>query len=148
MTDSQTGVTIEEKIRWGDMDALGHVNNTVFFRFCESARIAYFEAVKLNDHQSKASDGPGMVACNLNFRRQLKYPGRVSIQAKTSKIGRKSFTLEYLLRDCADQEIVADGSSVLVWVDYENAKAMPLPEALVETIVALEQKPELKNQES
>ncbi|MHC4392399.1 MAG: acyl-CoA thioesterase [Planctomycetota bacterium] len=131
------GVTIECPIRWGDMDALGHVNNTVYFRFCESARIAYFEAIDLDRFKEGPKDGPGLVAANLNFRKQTHYPDTIRVSANTSRIGGKSFTLHYILRS-ANGETVADGDSVCVWVDYAQGKAKPLPAALIDRIEAIE----------
>jgi acyl-CoA thioester hydrolase len=137
------GVALEIPLRWGDMDALGHVNNTVYFRFCESARIAYFEAIQLEDFKRKATDGPGLVAASLNFRRQMRYPGAVIIEAHTRRVGGKSFHLDYELRDAADGSVVADGSSVCVWVDYQASRALPLPAALKQKIADLEGEPTL-----
>jgi acyl-CoA thioester hydrolase len=136
---AEPGVTIDIPIRWGDLDALGHVNNIYFFQYCESARIAYFDAIGIDRFRRKPTDGPGMVSANLNFRRQLRYPGLVRVTANTTAIGDKSFTLHYTIRDASDNAIVADGDSVCLWVDYEIAKAMRLPDAFVARIAELEQ---------
>jgi acyl-CoA thioester hydrolase len=145
---NQPGVTVDCQIRWGDLDALGHVNNIIVFQYCESARIAYFEAIGLDRFKEKPTDGPGMVSASLNFRRQLHYPGMVRVTANTTAIGEKSFTLEYVVRDLADGQIAADGSSVCVWVDYEAARAKRLPDALVARIAQLEHNPELASRQS
>ncbi len=138
-----TGVTIRCEIRWGDMDALGHVNNIVYFQYCESARIAYFE--RLDYHRLREHDriGPGMVAANLNFRRQLAYPGTVDVTAHVTSISRKSFTLAYEILEVGNPEVAADGSSVCLWVDYAQGKALPLPKELIAGIVAIENNPAL-----
>lgn len=139
-----TGVTVEQQIRWGDLDALGHVNNVVYFQFCESARIAYFEALELDRFKQRATDGPGMVSANLNFRRQLHYPGSVRVAAHVTRIGEKSYTLAYTITDLADGTLVADGDSVCVWVDYAAGKALPLPAEVIDRMIALEKKPALR----
>lgn len=144
MSDDQSGVTIEQQIRWGDLDALGHVNNIVFFQFAESGRMAYFEAMKITDFKEGSLDGPGMVSANLNFRRQLKYPGTVRVTTHVIRIGEKSFTMQYTLRDTSDDFIVADGESVMVWVDYAVSRAKPLSPAFVERVVELERNPGLR----
>jgi acyl-CoA thioester hydrolase len=125
------------------MDSLGHVNNIIYFQYCESARMAYFEAIGLERLRRKPTDGPGMVSAQLNFRRQLRYPGTVRVTANATAIGNKSFTLSYTLMDVADNAVVADGSSVCVWVDYETSRAMPLSDALVARIAELEHNPTL-----
>src|SRR3990172_11935298 len=81
------GVTIEQEIRWGDMDALGHVNNIVYFQYCESARIAYFDAIGVDRYKERPEYGPGIVTASLNFRRQLRYPGKVRVTANATKVG-------------------------------------------------------------
>lgn len=142
--DPAAGVRFDMTVRWGDMDALGHVNNTVYFRFCESARIAYFEAIGLEELADKPTDGPGLVQASLNFRRQVKYPATLEIAGRCTRIGGKSFHLTYTIRDKADGAVVADGDSVCVWVDYELSKAKPLPAALIDAIVRLENNPALR----
>ncbi|MBL9125305.1 MAG: acyl-CoA thioesterase [Planctomycetaceae bacterium] len=142
-SDRPTGVTVTCPIRWGDMDALGHVNNIIFFQYCESARIAYFDALEIGRFKRQPTDGPGMVAANLNFRRQLKYPGTVDVTAHTTQVGERSFTLAYTIVDRADGAVVADGTSVCLWVDYAAGKALRLPDDLVSQIARLEEKPEL-----
>lgn len=137
------GVTIECPIRWGDMDALGHVNNIVYFQYCEDARIAYFEALGIDRFQDQPTDGPGMVTASLNFRKQLRFPGTVAVTANVTSVGGKSFVIAYTIRDLADGSVAADGSSVCLFVDYAAAKAKPLPREMVERMAELEQNPQL-----
>lgn len=141
-----TGVAIEIPVRWGDMDALGHVNNTVLFQYCESARIAYFERCEAEAEgrvDKGPRDGPGLVQADLSFRKQVVYPGTVRVETRCTRIGGRSFTLAYTLRDAETTDVVAEGSSVCVWVDYAAGKALDLPEALVAAIVAIEGDPGL-----
>lgn len=139
-----TGVRLAIPVRWGDMDAIGHVNNTTFFQYCESGRIAYFEALGLDALKRRPTDGPGLVAASLSFRRQVKYPATVDVEVHATKIGGRSFTLAYALRDAATGEVAADGESVCVWVDYAEGRAMPLPDALIDRIVAIERDERLR----
>ena len=137
------GTQIEVPVRWGDMDALQHVNNINYFQFCESARIAYFETIGLFD-KTGSTLGPSLVAAQLNFRRQVHYPATLQVGVSASKIGNTSFTLSYVIRNSAGNELVADGSSVVVWVDYSRGKPVPLPEELIERMVELEGNPDLR----
>ncbi len=137
------GTQIEVPVRWGDMDALQHVNNINYFQFCESARIAYFETIGLFD-KTGSTLGPSLVAAQLNFRRQVHYPATLQVGVSASKIGNTSFTLSYVIRNSAGNELVADGSSVVVWVDYSREKPVPLPEELIERMVELEGNPDLR----
>ena len=124
-------------VRWGDMDAFGHVNNAAYFTYCESARIAYFDAVELEQARQAPRHGPALAQASCNFRRQVHYPASLEAGARTSRIGGKSFTLDYLIRrrdparpDRHDGEVVCDGSSVVVWVDYATGAAIPIPDTL------------------
>lgn len=137
------GVTIDIPVRWGDMDALGHVNNIVYFQYCESARIAYFDALDLDACRKKPGDGPGLVAANLNFRKQVRYPATLRVTTNVTAISRRSITFSFVLRDKADGSPVADGTSVAVWVDYELSQALAIPELLRNGIAHLEQNPKL-----
>ena len=125
-------------VRWGDMDAMGHVNNAAYFTYCESARMSYFRVIDLDRLREEPHHGPAVVTATCNFHRQLHYPAELEVAARASKIGGKSFTLEYVLFRRSSDEVVADGSSVVVWVDYEAGKAIPLPAALREAIGRLE----------
>lgn len=124
------------QVRWGDMDAFGHVNNAVFFTYCESARIAFFAAVDTDGLAAAAGPdqrlGPGLVSASLDFRRQVHYPAEVDVGLRVGRIGGKSYTLEYALFVADD--VVAEGTSVVVWVDYAArgglGEALALPDAL------------------
>jgi acyl-CoA thioester hydrolase len=121
-------------VRWADMDAMGHVNNAAYFTYCESARMSYFQAIHLEEHRQGPEHGPALVTATCNFHRQVHYPADLEVGARTTEIGRKSFTLEYRIRRTDTGEVVADGTSVVVWVDYAEGKAIPLPESLKEEI--------------
>jgi acyl-CoA thioester hydrolase len=117
-------------VRWGDMDAFGHVNNARYFTYCESARISYFQAVGLGAQTTTPDHGPSVVTATCNFRRQVHYPATLEVGVRALKIGRTSFPLEYGIFLEGTGDLVADGSSVVVWVDYGAGKSTPLPESL------------------
>ncbi len=131
-------VWITVPVRWGDMDAMGHVNNATFFTFCESARIRYFEIIGLDEFREHDRQGPAVVSATCNFRRQVVYPATLEVGARVSRIGTKSFTFQLEIYSQNSDETVADGTSVAVWVDYAEGKAMPLPEGLRERIRELD----------
>ncbi len=142
---SPGGLTITQQVRWGDMDAMGHVNNVVYFQYCESGRIAYVDRLDTSSFREHERQSLGMVAANLNFRRQMHYPGEVIVETHVTEIGYKSFTVAYRLLDASDRQVVAEGTSVCVWVDYAAGRALPLPEALVDGIAQFEQQPALRD---
>lgn len=116
-------------IRWGDMDAFGHVNNTVFFRFMEQARIEWMESCGIP--MEGGGQGPVIVNAHCNFLRQLKYPGEVEVRTFAGPPGRSSFeTIVEIRRTDEPDVLVADGGAKVVWVDYAMEKSVPLPESL------------------
>ncbi len=123
-------VWITLDVRWGDMDAYGHVNNAAYFTYCESARIRYFEELGLEELRGADSHGPAVVTASCNFHRQVHYPATLDVGVRATKIGRTSFHLDYAIFPSGGEEVVADGSSVVVWVDYERGESIPVPERL------------------
>jgi acyl-CoA thioester hydrolase len=121
-------------VRWGDMDSMGHVNNAKYFTYCESARMSYFRAIRMNQYREGGRHGPALAAAHLNFRRQVHYPAELDVRTRTSEIGRSSFRMEYEIVHRGTEERVADGHGVIVWVDYDAGRSIPLPEGLREAI--------------
>ena len=116
-------------IRWGDMDALGHVNNTIFFRYMEQARISWFEAMDVRS--GNGGQGPVIVNTSCNFIKQLVYPGKVEIKTFVGELGRSSLQTYLELRPSYDPDkIYAEGAAKIVWIDYEREKSVPLPDKI------------------
>lgn len=121
-------------IRWGDMDAMGHVNNTVYFRYMEVARIDWLTAIGCPPTPS--GHGPLVVNAFCNFHQQLAYPGDVRVRTYTSDPGRSSFETWCLLSRADDpQTVYASGGATTVWVDYQAKRSAPMP-AWLRTLVA------------
>jgi acyl-CoA thioester hydrolase len=133
-------ITVTIPVQWGDQDAFGHVNNTIFLRWFESARIAYFLRIGL-DH-STASDriGPILAAITCNFRAQVCYPDTVHVGARVTRIGRSSLTMEHSLILDSSRAIAADGTSTIVVFDYKAGRSHPVPDPLRRAIESLEGK--------
>jgi len=121
-------------IRWGDMDAMGHVNNTIYFRYFETVRIAWFDSIGCQPDPK--GEGPVIVNAFCNFIRQLEYPGEVIARHYVANPGRTSFDT-YMTLERTDQPgvIFTEGGAKTVWVDFPKQKSTPLPDwmrALVE----------------
>ena len=116
-------------IRWGDMDAMGHLNNASYFRFLETARIDWF--LSLGREPDPTGEGIVIVNAFCNFYRQLVYPGDVLLKMYVSDPARTTFeswaTME---RTDMPGVIHAAGGATTVWVDFAKQKALPLPEWL------------------
>jgi acyl-CoA thioester hydrolase len=120
--------TSRQPIRWGDMDLLGHVNNTVFFRYFEQARMEWLYGLH---PERKAYDGSGLVIVNASctFHEPLVYPGEVEVRMYLGDAGRSSVGSYYELS--MNDKLYAEGAAKIVWVDLASGRAIPLPEAIV-----------------
>jgi acyl-CoA thioester hydrolase len=121
--------TLDIPIRWGDMDAMGHVNNTVYFRYMEVARIEWMSAIGCPP--TPTGFGPLVMNAFCNFHQQLEYPGEVRVRTYVSDPGRSSFESWCLLSRADDPDtIYASGGATTVWVDYQAKRSAPMPEWL------------------
>jgi acyl-CoA thioester hydrolase len=131
-------VVIDEIVRWGDLDALGHVNNTVFFRYFESARIAYFERIGFAADAMRARIGPILGSTQCRFRRPLKYPDRLRVGARVVSLAEDRFTMEYAVWSDALATLAATGDAIIVAYDYGEQRKAPVPEVIGRALKALE----------
>jgi acyl-CoA thioester hydrolase len=114
-------------IRWGDMDAMGHVNNTIYFRYMEQTRISWFDAMGFSPDPK--GEGPVIVNARCSFIKQFEYPGEVLIKHYVGEIGRSSFeTRVDMTRTDNPSVIYAEGSAKCVWVNFPLQKSAPLSE--------------------
>jgi acyl-CoA thioester hydrolase len=125
-------------VRWGDMDAIGHVNNAAYFTYCESARIEYFEQIGLGRF-TEATEGPALAHAALNFRRQVRHPAVIDVGIRVPEVRNRSFRMDYGIFLDATDTLVADGTSVIVWADYGAERATEVPMHVRNAIASLEQ---------
>ncbi len=116
-------------IRWGDMDAMGHVNNAVYFRYFETIRIEWMHSIGAAPNPQ--GEGPVIVNAFCNFIKQLEFPGDVLAKHYVANPGRSSFdTYITLERTDAPGVVYAEGGAKTVWVDFKAQKSVALPEWL------------------
>mgnify|MGYP002786217240 FL=1 len=116
-------------IRWGDMDAMGHVNNTVYFRYLETIRIEWMQSIGCQPDPS--GEGPVIVNAFCTFHKQLEYPGDVIATMYVSDAGRSSFESWCTLSRADDPDTVyASGGATTVWVNFPLQKSAPIPALL------------------
>ena len=116
-----------QSVRWGDMDAMGHVNNAMYFRYLETARIDWFTAVGFRpDPQGQ---GPVIVNAFCNFYRQLEYPGDILVSLYVSDAARTTFETWATIEKLSEPGVVcAAGGATTIWVDFPRQKAAELPD--------------------
>ena len=120
-------------IRWGDMDAMQHVNNVQFFRYLESGRIAYFSDVL----PPECEPGKYTVLADLQctFRQQLHYPGTVDVATRLHHLGTSSLHLDCAIFRQHEDDPVATARAVIVWYDFAAGRAVPLPALVRQTLL-------------
>jgi acyl-CoA thioester hydrolase len=120
-------------IRWGDMDAMGHVNNTSYFRYMETIRIDWMHSIGcVPDPQG---EGPVIVNAFCNFYKQLEYPGEVIARMYTSDPARTTFETWCELGRVDDPNtLYAAGGATTIWVNFPAGKSAPLPGWLRESV--------------
>jgi acyl-CoA thioester hydrolase len=134
-------VVIEVPVWWGDMDAFQHVNNTVFLRWFESARIAYTTRLGLPELYRTRKIGPILASVTCHFRRQVQFPDTVRVGARIERIGRTSLTMTHAVASQALGAVAAEGTSAIVVFDYRAGRPFPVPDDLRASIEALEGRP-------
>lgn len=126
----------ELNVRWRDLDALGHVNNAVYFNYLEQARLGYMEALGFT--RRSPSDVNMIIAeASCRYKSPLMLGERVIIRARVSQMRRSSFTFEYRIEG-EDGRLVAMAQTVQVCYDYQAQHSIPIPDALRAAIVAYE----------
>jgi acyl-CoA thioester hydrolase len=114
-------------MRWSDMDALGHVNNVVYFRFMEQARVEWFDSLVARSERV-AGHSPVIVNASCNFHVALVYPGDVEVKMWLGEPGRTSVGSYYEISK--DGRHHADGAAKIVWVDLKTGRPAPLPDTI------------------
>ena len=130
MTDRKLVHVERIPIRWGDMDAMGHVNNTVYFRYMEQARISWFDT--LRSAQDWEHTGVVVASTSCNFKRPLSYPGTLEVRVLVGAPGGSSVQTFYEL--AIGEHLYADGTATVVFIDRERHKPVRIPQKIREAI--------------
>ena len=120
-------VTIERPVTWGSMDAFQHVNNTVYFRYFEDVRIAYFEETGITAYMQEHGIGPILASTQCRFKLPLSYPDTVWIGTRILEIGDDRFRMEYVVFSEQHQRVAAVGEGLIVSYDYNQNQKTTIP---------------------
>ncbi len=131
-------VVVEQNVAWGEMDAYGHVNNIVYFRYFENARLEFFRRLGWPVGERPGGVGPILAATQCRFRKPLSWPDAIAIGARVADMSDDRFTMEHLILSQKWGGIVAEGTALIVTYDYAaNAKAM-IPDDVRRRIEAMQ----------
>ena len=116
-------------VRWGDMDSFNHVNNAVYLRYLEEARVQWLAGIagiSLAD-----SIAPVLAASNVNYRKPIEWPCEIVVELFIEKLGNSSLTMGHRMLSSGDSTVLySDGNVVMVWIDTRTGKSVALPEAV------------------
>jgi acyl-CoA thioester hydrolase len=122
-------IRVPLSVRWRDLDAFNHVNNSQYLSYLEEARLHWMMTVPgqgLDDHVA-----PVVAAANLNYRRPIEWPAEVAIELFVERLGNTSLSIGHRIVDARDPAVLyCDGHVVMVWIDRNNGRAAPLPDAV------------------
>lgn len=133
-------VVVPFPVHWGDQDAMGHVNNIVYLRWLETARVVYLERIGLWGMLESHSRGPIVASIACDYRLPVTYPDTVHVGARVSRIGNSSFTMDHRIVGESAGAIVAEATSTVVFFDYKENLPLRLPDDLRQAISKLEGK--------
>lgn len=131
-------VIVRQNVVWGDMDSYQHVNNVVYFRYFENARLEYIARLDWFNYEKETGVGPILAATQARFRRALTYPDAIAIGARMSEMQSDRFHLEHRIVSREQRQIVTEGQGTIVTYDYARQHKVPVPEELRRRIEALE----------
>jgi len=130
-------VAVEFPLAWGEMDSFGHVNNIVYFRYFESARIACFDRIGYPIMMEESGVGPILAATECRFRIPLTYPDELIAGTVIGSIGEDEFGMDYAVFSRGKDAVAARGSGRIVSFDYRRQARVPIPAAIRERLESL-----------
>ncbi len=114
------------ELRWRDLDAFNHVNNSSFLTFLEEARIRWFDS--LGTEWVTETIAPLLAAVQINYRQPIPYPSNVVVELFAERVGNTSLTIGHRIESSDGATLYADGHVVMVWIDRDSGRPIPLPD--------------------
>jgi acyl-CoA thioester hydrolase len=130
-------VVIDVPVAWGEMDAFRHVNNIVYFRYFESARMECFVRIGLVALRDRTGVGPILASTSCRFRFPLTYPDVVAVGTCIDEVGEDRFLMRYRVVSHTLRKVAADGEGLVVTYDYTRSSKVRIPEELRAAIASL-----------
>lgn len=130
-------VSVRVPIAWADMDVYQHVNNTVFFRFFETARIEYLQRIGFDVPDANGGIGAILASTHCRFRIPLVFPDHVRVGARTTELSADRFVMEYRVISESHSAIAAEGGGTVVSFDYGTRQKAAIPAKVRRAIAEL-----------
>lgn len=132
-------VTVRLPVQWGEMDAYGHLNNVVFFRYFESARVRYLRKCGFTRSYEVDRVGAILHSTDARFHRPLRYPDTVLVGARVTDLSRDRFTMAYRVVSLEGDATAAEGNGIVVSFDYRTGQKTVVPEEVRRRIQEIEE---------
>jgi acyl-CoA thioester hydrolase len=134
-------VVIELPVQWGDMDALQHVNNAVYLRWFESARIEFFDRVGFFDRMKSDSIGPILASSTVRYRAPIEYPDNVLVGVNAKEVSGSGLTHDYGVFSLGKQVLATTGEARLVMYNFTEKQKADIPEDVLTRIRMVSKEP-------
>jgi len=131
-------VQVTLPVQWGDMDAFDHVNNAMYFRYFETARLAYFDALKLLKTMQQDQIGPILAETSCRFRRPLTYPDTIRVGAAVVEQQSYGFLMDYGIYSETQQTVCSIGNGRIVLLDYKTGEKLKPDQMMLSAIEKIE----------
>lgn len=131
-------VVVELPVVWGEMDTFAHVNNVVYFRYFETARIVYCDKIGFLETIKASGVGPILASVHCDFRKPLTFPDKIFVGVMISEMSADRFLMQHRIVSEKLQKIAAEGESLIVSYDYREGRKAPIPDDVRKKIEKLE----------
>ncbi|WP_241826688.1 acyl-CoA thioesterase [Salinivibrio kushneri] len=125
-----------QAIVWNDMDAMQHINNTVYFRYFEDVRVVMLEKLEVFELAKRLNVGPVVASTRCDYRAPLVYPDTITTVAWVEDIQEKRYAMKYEIYSHNQERCVAEGEALIVYCDFKTGKSCPIPAETLEGLKA------------
>jgi acyl-CoA thioester hydrolase len=133
----QYPTVITKTVEWGDMDAAQHINNIVYLRYFENARIAFFNQIGFMDFMGEGGIGPILAEVTCQYKAPLTFPDNIQITARIlpDSVTEYGFVMQHVVYSEKLQRIAAEGTSRIVCYDYKSKQKALISSELRERLI-------------
>jgi acyl-CoA thioester hydrolase len=132
-------VKLSLRIDYSELDTFGHVNNVMFMKYVQAARVNYWDQIGLYQHFVATRLGPMLASVTCDYRKPLHYPGSVVVQTRMKHIGNTSFSFQHQILN-EEGDLVAEAEDVMVMFNFNKNEKLPFPKEFRNKVEALEGK--------
>lgn len=133
------GTELQLRLDWSEMDLFGHINNVMYFKYIQAARVNYWETIGAWSISEAVKTGPILASCQCDFKKALHYPGVISIQTHVTEMGNTSYIINHKIYN-DKKELCAEARDVIVMYDFGKNEKTKIPEIIRQAVHKIEQR--------